>query len=1834
MKKIPLYGRFLLILLFFAPVCATGGHAASLSDLKLSDQEKAWLQDHPKIRIGVDPAYPPYSFVDSDGRYHGIAMEFADYFSKQLGIAMEVVPGLSWPEIVAAIKDQRLDVVASMTWRPERTAYVNFTEIYLPTPLVIMQRRGGPIHSEADLKGRTVALVKGYASAAQVMEEHPDVQPLMVETPKEALFAVATGKAQAYVGVLGINLYLTQKNGITNLAVAALYGGGAFGQRYGVRKDWPELASILDKALKALPEADRRAMFERWLPSTQVPDQIPPPWRVQTGQLDFTAQELAWLADHKQIEVGIMDAWPPFDFVDEEGRPQGIGMDFIAALNRRLGGVLVPAPGNWADIYKEVKEKRLAALLDITPKQERSADFLFTRPYLTVPHVIVARDDTPYLKSEEDLIGKTVALETDFGNVTYFKTRYPDVIIRQYNDTSAALGAVAAGEADAYAGNRAVAIYLIEKEVLFNLKVHGQLKKSGSVLAVGVRKDWPVFRDILQKALDDISWAERRQILGRWVTQTSGPAPVKLTRQERKWIGRHPVIRVSSEPDYAPFDFQRDGQPAGYSVDYVKLIAEKLGIRLQFVQDTWANLLDKSRRRELDLIHTIFNAPKSRDEFLTFTKPYKITAHAIITRADMTQITSVNDLNHRTVALVTDDSITDWIRQRFSGVIVLKVDTFEAALRAVAFGQADATIMVLPVANHLIRSLLLTNLKVAAEMNHPAKRNAEYRLAVRKDWPEFVPILEKAMESITQEELVALDSRWLVLPETVRHAVTPENVTQGRVSTWQQLLLAVLALILIAALLWLLLRLLDRSKKNPLTFQFASPSGRRSVILINALFIIIVAVLAWWALTGIKTRVKNDMRQSLQTVLQTTREAMNIWVRNHKGELDNIARDPRVIELTAGLLKHHMRGGDIANSHEFKELSDLFQEIRHRADHIGFFIIAPDGANIAAMDQGDIGRTNLIWTHRPNLLRRAFGGEIVLVPPMPSTTAAASAKAIPSQAHPPVMFFAAPVHDSKNRVIAVLADRFDPHGDFTRINLLGRIGKTGETYSFDRQGRLLSQSRFLHDLVSAGLVQSGGQSILTVQLRDPGSTLDRRDALPAGQSPETLPLTRMAASAIRGETGFDMAGYRDYRGVPVIGAWVWDKILDMGIASEMDLEEAMTAYHSARSAIGGLSAATVLISLAFTLLTITLGNRANRALRAANDQLEQRVQERTAELSKLSSAIEQSPTSVVITDKLGTIEYVNPTFTFVTGYSAEEVLGKNPRVLKSGRQSKAFYKELWTTITSGRTWTGDFQNRKKNGTLYWERAAIAPLLDASGRITHFVAVKEDITRRKQTEAALVEAKEQAEAANRAKSVFLANMSHEIRTPMNAILGYSQIMQHDLSLSPAQHKNLAIINRSGDHLLSLINDVLEMSKIESGRIELHPDPFDLHALMDDLSLMFRLRTEEKGLDFNIDQSENLPRYIDADEGKMRQVLINLLGNAVKFTTRGSIRLKAGLDEAQSPDGHLRLIFDVIDTGPGVAENQQEMIFGAFEQTENGRATEGGTGLGLTISRQYARLMGGDVTVTPSEQGGSIFRFEMTATGARAAQARSGTTEQRNVQHIDGSAAPRVLVVDDRPHNVEVLSQMLMRVGFKVSQAGDGLQAVDLFARERPDAVLMDVRMPEMDGVTATLKIRDMERNDAAARGRPAVIIAVSASSLESQRKAIMQPGLADAFIGKPFKEAEIYDTLRRHLGIDYVYDEATGDARPAPAKPSATAHIVAGLPEDLIRRLREATVRLDVDLFGELIPLVAAANADLAATLQRLVDGYDFETLEKLLVDSDGTVDPRNEASPAASENPS
>ena len=521
-------------------------------------------------------------------------------------------------------------------------------------------------------------------------------------------------------------------------------------------------------------------------------------------------------------------------------------------------------------------------------------------------------------------------------------------------------------------------------------------------------------------------------------------------------------------------------------------------------------------------------------------------------------------------------------------------------------------------------------------------------------------------------------------------------------------------------------------------------------------------------------------------------------------------------------------------------------------------------------------------------------------------------------------------------------------------------------------------------------------------------------------------------------------------------------------------------------------------------------------------------------------------------------------------------------------------------------------------------------------------------------AELAVAKDKAEVANQAKSAFLANMSHELRSPLNAILGFSQLMTRSQTLSPEHQENISIISSSGEHLLTLINNVLDLSKIESGRTTLNPKNFDLYRLLNDLEDMFQIKADDKHLQLVFYRSPDVPQYVESDELKLRQILINLLNNALKFTDEGGVSVRVSKqslgrnqqaegervslseqvittevaapnnleisqlsqsknaiyatpnDEAQAASSFF-LHFEVEDTGPGIATNELDNLFEAFVQTQIGKDSQEGTGLGLPISRKFVELMGGEMSVCSTVGKGTNFKFDIQVIAVDAADIESPKPTRNVIALEPNQHTYRILIVDDKPLNRQLLIKLLNPLGFELKEATNGQEAIEIWDSWEPHLIWMDMRMPVMDGYEATQYIKST------IKGQATAIIALTASVLEEERAVILSAG-CDAFMRKPFREADIFDAMHKHIGVRYIYEDR-GQANLLAIKEGDRAMTAADfvkLPESLVADLKLAILNADMDLIYSLIEQIRLKDAVTAGAIANCIENFEYDKVLKLI----------------------
>ncbi len=567
-----------------------------------------------------------------------------------------------------------------------------------------------------------------------------------------------------------------------------------------------------------------------------------------------------------------------------------------------------------------------------------------------------------------------------------------------------------------------------------------------------------------------------------------------------------------------------------------------------------------------------------------------------------------------------------------------------------------------------------------------------------------------------------------------------------------------------------------------------------------------------------------------------------------------------------------------------------------------------------------------------------------------------------------------------------------------------------------------------------------------------------------------------------------------------------------------------------------------------------------------------RKKEEEMEKRLLQRAVEQSSAAIQITDIDGVITYVNPRFTEITGYTREEVLGKKSSILKSGLTPRRVYRRLWKTITAGKDWQGELYNRKKNGDLYWDSMLISPIKNMQGNITHFLAIKEDVTQRKNIEIELTAAKESAEAASRSKGEFLANMSHEIRTPMNAIIGMTELTL-GTELTREQREYLEIVQQASQSLLKLLNDILDFSKVDAGKLILESHPFSLRKIIGNTVKTLAIQAHKKNLEIVYDIDSRVPDQLSGDPGRLRQIIVNLVGNAVKFTEAGEIVLKIDMLEEGIEDKIL-LHSMVSDTGIGISEDQMSTIFEQFSQADSSTTRKyEGTGLGLAISQRLVELMGGVIWVESptafphfSKGGpGSAFHF----TSLFEVNKKPGDIiKPADIYKLKGIP---LLVVDDNETNRRFLQEILTRYGMEPEIAGSGRGALETL-KKRPVSpsyfklIILDFRMPDMDGGAVLKAVREELRLKI-----PVILLT---SGVKKEDLGELKNQDASAHLLKPVNTQELMETILDVMGYGIKEDRGKvdfpGEEKEREAKETVPLRILVAednaVNQRLIRRL--------------------------------------------------------------------
>ena len=899
-------------------------------------------------------------------------------------------------------------------------------------------------------------------------------------------------------------------------------------------------------------------------------------------------------------------------------------------------------------------------------------------------------------------------------------------------------------------------------------------------------------------------------------------------------------------------------------------------------------------------------------------------------------------------------------------------------------------------------------------------------------------------------------------------------------------------------------------------------------------FILMIATLlcvGGFGVLSVEKQMKENLAAQLKSVLAGNLESLRVWAEGTKLDAEVLVNQPEIHQGLISLLEMAQSNaiGPEVLQHSL-QLTWLRENLGMACQKYGFigFVIFDDTAMVVgSMLEKAIG-TRELGRHF-DFFYRSLQGDTVVTQPFPGEIDLPDENGV-FQSNLPTMFVSTPIHDDSGEIVGVLAFRLRPEKDFTHILSVSRFGDTGETYAFNDEGALVSNSRFDNQLASIGLLKPRQNSIFNIQIRDPGRDLTIKKLRHDEKIPE-MPLTVMANQAIQMKDGIQVDAYNDYRGVPVVGAWTWIPELDIGLTTEVDVAEAFRPVKTLMTWFFFLFGLLVFIGG----LALTLRSRYGRS-----------QQETVENEARLSSFLDSASDPILSIDTIGTILSANSAVEKHFGYPPKELLGENVKVLMPEPYQSGHDGYLQSYAETGKSKVINMVNevtaKRQDGTTFPIELSVSESVVNGTK--SFLGIIRDISERKEAQKELQHAynkledrikertdelshsKNLAEQSNQAKSEFLSRMSHELRTPMNAILGFTQLMQESTKdpLPKSHQSRTAQIMKAGKHLLELINEVLDLSSIEAGKITVSLEPVSVANLVEEVLTVVRPLSQKFNITLVDQVTANKMVYVLADQTRLKQVFLNLISNGIKYNRKGgSVTLSS------HQEGSL-LKIDVIDTGMGIPKEQLNQLFDPFNRLGAENSEIEGTGIGMTISKKIIEVMNGTIGVESTPGEGSIFSISLPV-----CLVQPDIVESENIPaKINGMESReevepfKLLYFEDNPANLVLVEDILTDYPeVKLFTATHAKIGINMALSLKPNLILMDINLPDIDGIEALKRLRNFEETHATP------VVAISANAMKKDIDRAMAEGFK-AYITKPINIGKFRKFIEEELKSSSVY----------------------------------------------------------------------------------------------------
>jgi PAS domain S-box-containing protein len=892
-----------------------------------------------------------------------------------------------------------------------------------------------------------------------------------------------------------------------------------------------------------------------------------------------------------------------------------------------------------------------------------------------------------------------------------------------------------------------------------------------------------------------------------------------------------------------------------------------------------------------------------------------------------------------------------------------------------------------------------------------------------------------------------------------------------------------------------------------------SSSKQQTEKYFSLLFIVVIIILlsvGGFGIWTVEKQMKENLAKQLNVVLSSNLESLKIWTKDKKLDAQVLANQPEIQQKLISLLEfaqsNTITPEDLRQSAELSWLRKNLGEACKAYEFIGFVLFDLTGLQVGALLEEPIGKRQLL--EKSDFFYRSLQGDTVVSQPFPGEVKLPDEQGL-FRSNRPTMFVSTPIRNHSGDVVGILAFRLRPEKDFTRILSVSGLGSTGETYAFNDEGVLVSNSRFDRQLISMGLLQPDQNSIFNIQVRDPGRNLTHTK-LHHNEDTSKWPLTEMVVQAVQQISGSHVEGYNDYRGVPVVGAWAWVAELDVGLATEVDVEEAFRPLKTLMTWFLFLFGLLII----FGVIAFFLRSRYARSQQQTLENEE-----------RLSSFIKSTFDAIICIDISGEIQSVNLAVEKQFGYNPDELLGQNVKILMPepyrGEHDGYLQKYLKTGKATIINMMREVTAMRKDGSTFpmelnvsvsvvkGKKSYMGIIRDiskskaAEEELQHAYSLLEERIHERTQE--LQESKNLAEKSNRAKSDFLSRMSHELRTPMNAILGFGQLMQASTKdpLPQSQWNRTTQILKAGNHLLELINEVLDLSSIEAGKITVSMEPICIADLAEEVLTVVRPMSQKFNITLINEITRNKNIYVLADKTRLKQVLLNLISNGIKYNrNNGSVTLSAHFKESS----WLRI--DVVDTGMGIPEDQMSQLFDPFNRLEADKGDIEGTGIGMTISKKLIEVMNGSIGVKSTVGTGSNFQISLPTCQPNMIEPENIPDTSNDLECEEDISTFTLLYIEDNHANLSLVEDILSDYPeVRLLTAEDAIIGIDISLSKKPNLILMDINLPHIDGFEALKRLRNFEETN------DIPVIAMTANAMKKDIDRAMAKGFK-AYITKP------------------------------------------------------------------------------------------------------------------------